>query len=89
QVIADRDGAGALMASYTRLPSGKLLDMYKSNGHSRNIYYVFTDRLGSTLMLYGKGNQTVKMYEYQEFGTYTSEGDSDSDETRFTFTGAP
>ncbi|WP_207655563.1 hypothetical protein, partial [Desulfocucumis palustris] len=32
QVIADRDGAGALMASYTRLPSGKLLDMYKSNG---------------------------------------------------------
>ncbi|GBF32787.1 Rhs family protein [Desulfocucumis palustris] len=29
------------------------------------------------------------MYEYQEFGTYTSEGDSDSDETRFTFTGAP
>ncbi|WP_231702683.1 RHS repeat-associated core domain-containing protein, partial [Desulfocucumis palustris] len=31
----------------------------------------------------------VKMYEYQEFGTYTSEGDSDSDETRFTFTGAP
>ncbi|GBF32467.1 cell wall-associated protein [Desulfocucumis palustris] len=52
-------------------------------------HYVFTDRLGSTLMLYGKGNQTVRMYEYQEFGTYTAEGDSDSDETRFTFTGAP
>ena len=47
QVIADLDGAGALIASYTRLPSGKLLDMYNCE-ERRDLYYVFTDRVGST-----------------------------------------
>jgi|GEM_PF-2710398 len=89
QVIADLDGAGSVLTHYTRLPSGKLLSMYKyeSVPEERDTYYVFSDVLGSTVMLFGMTTGRVVVYDYDEFGTYSAV--SGTDLTRFTFTGAP
>jgi RHS repeat-associated protein len=90
QVIADLDGAGGLKAHYTRTLTGKMLSTYNmqtSAYNFRDTYYVFTDALGSTVMLFGKDTGYGKSYSYEEFGKYACA--SAGPDTRFTFTGAP
>lgn len=73
QVIADRVGAGSVVASYTRMPGGKLLDKYAylNQNLERDTYYTFNDILGSTVLLFGKTNGRTDTYRYDEFGSYS------------------
>jgi hypothetical protein len=66
QVIADLDAAGALITSYTRMPGGRLLSIYKYEGliDGRDTYYIFTDNLGSTVLTLGKSNARMTTEAY-------------------------
>lgn len=92
QAIADRDGAGAVTASYSRTPTGKLISTnqfkcYLENNSVpvRDNFYIFPDQIGSTLYMYGKTTQCYGCFQYDDSGIMT-QGVAGM---RFTFTGAP
>ncbi len=88
QVIADRDGAGAVISSYNRLPNGRLLSSYITitrDNKTRDTVYSFADILNTSVADVRPNHAYTNMFGLPSFGDYTV---AQSD-TRFSFTGAP
>jgi RHS repeat-associated protein len=94
QVIADLDGANALIACYTRTGGGRMLSMYNSENNvegiydcsaERDTYYTFCDQLGTVMGLYGKETEKTVMKRYESYGF----NNGTNGIMRFSFTGAP
>ncbi len=88
QVIADRDGAGATISSYNRLPNGRLLSSYITitrDNKTRDTVYSFADILNTSVADVRPNHAYTNMFGLPSFGDYNV---AQSD-TRFSFTGAP
>jgi len=92
-IIAELDGAGAVIDSYTRIPgNGNLISAYRqidyksSNINDRGTVYTCSDLMGNIMLIFAKDIDEVKpnCFDYFGFG-----GSSEGSLGRFGFTGAP
>ncbi len=92
-IIAELDGAGAVIDSYTRIPgNGNLISAYRQIDYNsvftndRGTVYTCSDLMGNIMLIFAKDIDEVKAncFDYYGFG-----GSSQGGLGRFGFTGAP